>query len=372
MSKKLRLGIISKDGKFGYSIRTKAFINVLKSKTAYDLFPINQNDLIGNAQPSIINALYNWLRWGKFGQWKEESFIEIAAQNLDRYIEKNRLDFIQAETLTSAHIWLRSKKKCPCILDMHGLTCEEKELRGKISSNNEMKYWYSLQKEALHECARIFVVSEKMKKYVLDINPNANISILPNASYPCKLKAEYKYPITPIYAGIFEYWENVEDFMALSKDSAIYNHVEKFSLIGDGRLKSQILSMVNNHIKYYGRLSRFNTFLELSKSQIGVIPSTSDITRQVASPIKLFDYLSVGLPVLTVDVGEWSSIVMDFDCGIVVENTPKDLANGLLEFLDNARWNSMSENAKRLIVDRYNWDSVISKTAFPVYNEMGS
>jgi glycosyltransferase involved in cell wall biosynthesis len=80
--------------------------------------------------------------------------------------------------------------------------------------------------------------------------------------------------------------------------------------------------------------SRF--FFEFLKScDVGVISSTTNKARMMAYPQKLYDYLSVGLPIVANEIGAWTKIIKENRVGIVTDNNPKAFANGILEFLQN-------------------------------------
>ncbi|TFF90910.1 MAG: glycosyltransferase, partial [Promethearchaeota archaeon] len=50
---------------------------------------------------------------------------------------------------------------------------------------------------------------------------------------------------------------------------------------------------------------------------------------------KIFDYFSVGIPVVGNDVGGWSSIIKEEKVGLLSNNDPKMLADRIIQFVDN-------------------------------------
>jgi glycosyltransferase involved in cell wall biosynthesis len=79
--------------------------------------------------------------------------------------------------------------------------------------------------------------------------------------------------------------------------------------------------------------------------QIGLATSTHDLARLVASPIKIFDYMSCGLPIVCSKVGDWGNQVSDSNCGFALsddsivqyvaalQTSEKDLWNLILKTL---------------------------------------
>ena len=77
-------------------------------------------------------------------------------------------------------------------------------------------------------------------------------------------------------------------------------------------------------------------------------------------PVKIFDYAACGLPVITVDIGEWSNLIKEYNCGIVTKNgNPEDFAEAIDVLRDRRVWKTKSKNGRRMIKEKYNWDRVL-------------
>ncbi|TKX48931.1 glycosyltransferase [Halorubrum sp. ASP121] len=61
----------------------------------------------------------------------------------------------------------------------------------------------------------------------------------------------------------------------------------------------------------------------------GIIPIQPTSYNHMSMPVKLFEYLSYGLPVVTTNLDEVASFVRSSDCGIVCEANHNDLARAL-------------------------------------------
>jgi glycosyltransferase involved in cell wall biosynthesis len=247
----------------------------------------------------------------------------------------------------------------PCILDEHGLTFAE-------AIGSKQKNWQHIMRievEALENCSHVIVVSGKMKDYVtrkMGI-PMEKIIVAPNGSEPQKSYAEYSKPLKVIFAGGFTYWEKVEDFVEVAKQA---NPQEfKFYLAGDGPSRNELLEKIkkeNVPVAYLGRIPKQRIFAVLSKMQIGIAPSTKDLARQVASPIKIFDYMASGLPVITPKIGDWGDIIEKENCGISLNNGSIDNYLKALNTLAQENiWKTKSRNAIKAIQEKYNWAKVL-------------
>ncbi len=76
-------------------------------------------------------------------------------------------------------------------------------------------------------------------------------------------------------------------------------------------------------------------------------------------PTKLFEYMAVGLPVVTSDFLLYRAVVETHGCGICIDPTsPQALADALRFFIENpATGRQMGENGRRAAERQYNWAS---------------
>jgi glycosyltransferase involved in cell wall biosynthesis len=81
------------------------------------------------------------------------------------------------------------------------------------------------------------------------------------------------------------------------------------------------------------------------------------------SPMKLFDYMACGVPVLGSRIGQVSEIIKDGQNGFLFRNTPADLRECLLRAQQNQhQLKEMGRTARREIEQTYNWATVAHRT----------
>jgi glycosyltransferase involved in cell wall biosynthesis len=207
-----------------------------------------------------------------------------------------------------------------------------------------------------------------MKEYIVshfDVKRN-KITVTPNGSDVQTFTSKYDFPLKVIYAGNFSYWEKVEDYLEIAKNAD--QKAFKFILAGDGPQKKDLLRQIEKEkisIQYLGCMRRHEILKVMSTCQVGIAPSTRDLSRIVAFPIKVLDYMACGLPVIAPKVGDWGEMIERENCGILVE---EDKVEGYLEALEVLKnkeiWLEKSRNGIRAIETKYNWNKIL----FPITN----
>lgn len=286
--------------------------------------------------------------------------LNSSINSLKRIIRRTNPHVVLAETSLVGWATTHVCKELyiPCIVDCHGLAFTE----AKGAGYDNWRQLESLERETFTKCDALSVVSKRMKDYIqreFGISADKMI-ITPNGSRPQPFAAQYASPIKVIYAGTFAYWEKVHDFLEIAKKA---NQRFKFYMAGAGPLKEQLLERIDKEkipMTYLGYISRQKIFTTLSKMQIGIAPSTKDLARIVASPIKVFDYMASGLPVVTPRIGDWGDLVDIEDCGMALDD---DSIENYLEALNilacRDTWNKKSLNALKVIEKKYSWDKVL-------------
>ena len=96
----------------------------------------------------------------------------------------------------------------------------------------------------------------------------------------------------------------------------------------------------------------------MGDARVGVVTLHPTSTFVESLPIKLFEYMALGLPVVASDFPAWRSIVESARCGILVDPTDaRDIGRAiayLLRHPDQAE--AMGRNGREAVVSRYTWD----------------
>ena len=111
-------------------------------------------------------------------------------------------------------------------------------------------------------------------------------------------------------------------------------------------------------VNFYGHVSRQEVGEIFSNSKAGLVtllPLPNHIDSQ---PIKMFEYMSAGIPVIASNFPLWKEIIEVGNCGMCVNpEEPKEIAEAISKIIDNPELaHQMGVNGRKLVIDKYNWD----------------
>jgi glycosyltransferase involved in cell wall biosynthesis len=115
-------------------------------------------------------------------------------------------------------------------------------------------------------------------------------------------------------------------------------------------------------VRYLGRVRHDRVPDLLAHVKLGLIPLHPVRNYVDAYPVKLFEYMAAGLPIVATDVPRWRAVLGAHDCGVCVPHgSPRLLAEAITSLLDDDdRARAMGERARRAAEERYSWETQAS------------
>lgn len=267
------------------------------------------------------------------------------AKNIEKTIKELKLDLVQAEQEIAALSCVHASRKLsvPTVADFHGIWLEELIASGLLKpKSSKYRKLLEVEKKIVENVDAILVVSDEMKKYVIDKYDLSGdiINVIPNAAFPRREKRPFESEVSNVvYAGTLTMRENMLLLLhAFSLVIKMYPRARFYlSNKGDalGIVKAYAHQLqVEPTFTWFKDFDSFYKFL--MTCHVGVIPALRHRWRQMATPAKLYDYLSVGVPVVSVDIGSsWNEIIRKNKVGILTENNPESFAEAVLTLLEN-------------------------------------
>lgn len=268
----------------------------------------------------------------------------------------------------------------PSVLEINGDISKEMEvLNVKMSAG---QYWASarIARLTMMAASGIVCVAPLMKKKLVErigirsekvqVIPNgADVELFSAPQDPVRVREKYGIACRPTmtFVGSFQPWHGID--LLLDSFNGVMEKITdaQLLLVGDGPGRSEAERRVSTSrwdgsVHFMGRLENSQVAEILAITDVSVAPfpyASSDI---VGSPLKLFEYMAAGCPV----IASWAPIhdVIEHEVnGIRVEPANASaLADQLVRLLSNPTLSQrLGANAQRMALERYSWDNTIQQ-----------
>lgn len=185
--------------------------------------------------------------------------------------------------------------------------------------------------------------------------------------------------LTIVYLGLIERHRGVQDLVHGVFESHQRGLPLRLLVIGDGNGLKELnalaakLGLLGKGVEFLGRIENTRALDIVSGADIGAIPHMPGEAWDTTIPNKLFDYMSLGLPVLTSNVRPVQRIVLEEACGLSYEwGNISDLCSRIDLLRSSAQRQAMGEAGRRAVQSKYNWSidgGVLSRSLRAVHDE---
>lgn len=134
-------------------------------------------------------------------------------------------------------------------------------------------------------------------------------------------------PIQLVYVGVLNYERNLMNLSAAVVKVNAEGIPVVLSLVGDGNQKDELekfAKTTNGCVRVLPRVDHTQIPDVLSRAHIGVLPFPDEEKFQVSSPIKLFEYMASGLPILATRIACHTDVIGDGDYVIWMEGSDEE------------------------------------------------
>jgi len=162
---------------------------------------------------------------------------------------------------------------------------------------------------------------------------------------------------------------------SLMEERGLMNMINTFEYLDEnhelhlaGAIQSEVLERCKSlqgwkKTVFHGKI-HFEEVLKLyKKTTVGLILYNNVGQYYLSYAVKLFEYMSYGIPVIMPNFGEWVGFNEENKCGINIDPTNSQEVAKAIQFLannpDKAR--KMGENGFQAISDKYNWDAAFDR-----------
>jgi len=177
-----------------------------------------------------------------------------------------------------------------------------------------------------------------------------------------------------IYAGVLEEARGTKEIIKALRDIDP-DHRVTLTLAGEfseKTFKQEVSSMEEwDKVRYLGLIPHRDVYRHLSLSDIGLVCLHPLERFQTALPVKMFEYMGTGIPVIASDFPLWRDIIVGNGCGLCVDPlSSKEIAKAV-EYLINHPHEArrMGENGRKAVLEKFNWENE-GKKLLKIYREL--
>ncbi len=183
-----------------------------------------------------------------------------------------------------------------------------------------------------------------------------------------------------LFMGGFMTWHGILELIEIMPNLIRSNSNIKLLLVGEGVLTPELKARVNTlglaeHVIFCGRRPLDEMPVFINAADICLVPFFDERSSFTGlSPLKLFEYMACGKPVVSCAIGGLDVFFKTYDIGeVVVSGDPMEWVPVILSLLnDPERMQSYGENGRQAVVEQFNWKIIsrkISKQLSGVQND---
>lgn len=113
-----------------------------------------------------------------------------------------------------------------------------------------------------------------------------------------------------------------------------------------------------NNVDFYGFINRIQVNELLERIRLGFVILEATPSYIVSLPVKMFEYMAAGIPIIASDFPLWREIITEANCGVCVDQTnPNDIRDKIKSIIDNIDLlKEFGKNGRKFVEEKCNWE----------------
>lgn len=248
-------------------------------------------------------------------------------------------------------------------------------MRPELKNSDYLRMMINLEMKVFNDTDKIITINTPLKDRLIDykIDPR-KIEILYNGvdterykfdkNVREKLRKELGIKDTEIvigYIGTISDYEGIEYILECLK---LLNtqHSVRFVMIGDGIYKDTILTMIkdmkiSNRVVYMSKMPAHEVIKYYNVFDMVAYPRKDNCLCQSTSSYKVFEAMSMGLPIIVSELDAWKEIIKDNETGLYYEpDNEQNLLGKLIKLIEDPELRQrLGENARKWVMENREW-----------------
>ncbi len=334
--------------------------------------------LPGDFHLQVFNELNRFdTFWGTKTRIKQELrnqlYNLVLFEETFKYFQENTVDFIyeRYSLFAFAGIKLARELKVPHILEVNApLAYEQEKMRGLEMKNLALVSERRIYRET--DC--VFVVSQELKNYVISCGvPEERITVLPNGVDPKRFvsasdgnRIREKFGLTGKrtigFVGSLKSWHGTDMLCKAFYETRKQTANAHLLIVGDGPERNTLENYVSKYdlqkaVTFTGKIPYPEIPEYIAAMDITVAPYIPN-DNFYFSPIKIFEYMAMGKPVVAGRIGQVEDLLIEGKNGLMFP--PGDtlaLTNILVKLVnDPDSCKEMGGHGKNWVLAERTWD----------------
>ncbi|MHC4352029.1 MAG: glycosyltransferase family 4 protein [Planctomycetota bacterium] len=323
-------------------------------------------------QPESFNRDIVYFSMAKRPGLKAASRFIVQGRIFGKTAEEFRPDIVLINAwnplLVRRAVSLRRKHDVRIILDTRTVPVSHNKLRNR--------FWTAILVACLRNTAKnldgITYITETMREYCIEkyrLPPHAN-AVWSSGVNPQLFSPTPEHSVSDhfriLYHGCIARQrriDNVIKALTLLKDIDVH-----FSLLGDGDSLNELKRLaetigMKDRVSFHGPVANDQVPTWINRCDVGVLPFQDWHGWNVSSPIKLFEYLACGKPVVVTDIPAHRNVLKEAEFAFWAgQSSPEHIAAAIRQAHERRKdFGPMASNARKLVLGEYTWERQAEK-----------
>ncbi|MCA9840229.1 MAG: glycosyltransferase family 4 protein, partial [Trueperaceae bacterium] len=264
-----------------------------------------------------------------------------------------------------AGIALAKRFGTPSVLEVNAPLIEEQSQHRGLVNEAEAR---RIAKQVFANASLVSAVSQEVANYVKLSEAKTNVVVSPNgvnlerfsptvpATAPCS-------KFTLGFVGTLKPWHGLDTLVAAFE--SLSDEEMRLLIVGDGPERSRLETLLSpkyrQQVEFTGAVSPEEIPGLLSSMDVAVAPYPA-LEHFYFSPLKLYEYMAAGLPVVASQIGQISQIINHGHNGLLYEaGNSSALAQSLAYLKEQAELRERLSLAARATAETHSWDANLGK-----------